>query len=49
MVQLMRTCLYLIIVRNHGDEEEDEQYIKRVLERQGDANIMAEIQSNLEF
>jgi hypothetical protein len=28
----------LIIVRNHGDEEEDEWDIKRVLERQGDAH-----------
>jgi hypothetical protein len=39
----------LIIVRNYGDEEEDERDIKRALERQGDAHIMVEIQSNLEF
>jgi hypothetical protein len=29
----------LIIVRNHGDDEEDEWYIRRALERQGDAHI----------
>jgi hypothetical protein len=40
---------YLIIVRNHGDHEEDEQDIKTALERQGDAHIKVEIQSNLEF
>jgi hypothetical protein len=39
----------LIIVRNHGDDEEDTKDIKRVLERQGDVNIKVEIQSNLEF
>jgi hypothetical protein len=39
----------LIIVRNHGDNEEDEWDIKRALERQGDAHIKVEIQSNLEF
>jgi hypothetical protein len=39
----------LIIVSNHGDHEEDKQDIKRVLERQGDAHIKVEIQSNLEF
>jgi hypothetical protein len=39
----------LIIVRSHGDDEEDEQGIKRVLERQGDAHIKVEIQSNSEF
>jgi hypothetical protein len=39
----------LIIVRNHGDEEEDEWDIKRVLERQGDTHIKVEIQSNSEF
>jgi hypothetical protein len=33
----------LIIVRSHGDDEEDEQGIKRVLERQGDAHIKVEI------
>jgi hypothetical protein len=36
----------LIIVRNHGDDEEDEQDIKRTLERKGDAHIKVEIQSN---
>jgi hypothetical protein len=39
----------LIIVRSHGDEEENERDIKRVLERQGDAHIKVEIQSNSEF
>jgi hypothetical protein len=39
----------LIIVRNHGDDEEDEWDIKRMLERQGDAHIKVEIQSNSEF
>jgi hypothetical protein len=39
----------LIIVSNHGDDEEDERDIKRVLERQGDAHIKVEIQSNSEF
>jgi hypothetical protein len=39
----------LIIVKNHGDDEEDEQDIKRALERQGDAHIKVEIQSNSEF
>jgi hypothetical protein len=39
----------LIINRNHGDDEEDEWDIKRVLERQGDAYIKVEIQSNSEF
>jgi hypothetical protein len=39
----------LIIVRNHGDGEEDEWDINRVLERQGDAHIKVEIQSNSEF
>jgi hypothetical protein len=39
----------VIIVRNHGDDEEDEQDIKRVLERQGDTHIKVEIQSNSEF
>jgi hypothetical protein len=39
----------LIIVRNHGNDEEDERDIKRVLERQGDALIKVEIQSNSEF
>jgi hypothetical protein len=32
----------LIIVRNHGDDEEDKQDIKRVLERKGDAHINSE-------
>jgi hypothetical protein len=39
----------LIIVRNHGDDKEDEQDIKRALERQGDAHIKVEMQSNSEF
>jgi hypothetical protein len=39
----------LIIVRNHGDDEEDEWYIRRALERQGDAHIKVKIQSNSEF
>jgi hypothetical protein len=39
----------LIIVRNHGDDEEDERDIKRALERQGDAHIKVEIQSNSQF
>jgi hypothetical protein len=39
----------LIIVRNHGDEEEDEPDMKRVLESQGDAHIKVEITSNSEF
>jgi hypothetical protein len=39
----------LIIIRNHGDDEEHEWDIKRALERQGDAHIMVEIQSNSEF
>jgi hypothetical protein len=39
----------LISVRNHGDDEEDERDIKRVLERQGDAHIQLEIQYNSEF
>jgi hypothetical protein len=38
-----------IIVRNHGDDEEDEQDIKRALERQGDAHIKVEIQSTSKF
>jgi hypothetical protein len=36
----------LLIVRNHGDDEEDERDIMRVLERQGDAHIKLEIQYN---
>jgi hypothetical protein len=40
---------YLINVRNHGDDEEDIWDIKRALERQGDAHIKVEIQSNSEF
>jgi hypothetical protein len=39
----------LIIIRNHGDDEEDEQDIKRVQERQGDMYIKVEIKSNSEF
>jgi hypothetical protein len=33
----------------YGDDEEDEWDIKRALERQGDAQIKVEIQSNSEF
>jgi hypothetical protein len=33
----------LIIVRNHGDDEEHEQDIKRALEREGDTHIKVEI------
>jgi hypothetical protein len=36
----------LIIIRSHGDDEEDERDIKRVQERQGDAHIKVEIKSN---
>jgi hypothetical protein len=39
----------LIIVRNNGYDEEDERDIKRVLESQGDAHIMVEIQSKSQF
>jgi hypothetical protein len=39
----------LIIVRNHGDDEEDKRDIKSELERQGDAHIKVEIQSNSKF
>jgi hypothetical protein len=39
----------LIIIRNHGDDEEDEWDIKRVLERQGYAHIKVEFQSDSEF
>jgi hypothetical protein len=39
----------LIIVRNHGDNDEDEWHIKRALNRQGDAHLKVEIQSNSEF
>jgi hypothetical protein len=39
----------LIIIRNHGDDEEDEQDIKRALERQRDAHIKVKIQSNSEL
>jgi hypothetical protein len=42
-------CNDLIIIRNYGDDEEDERDIKRALERQGDAHIKVEIQSNSEF
>jgi hypothetical protein len=38
----------LIIVRNHGDDE-DERDIKRALDEQGDVHIKVEIQSNLKF
>jgi hypothetical protein len=33
-------------MRNHGDDDENERDIKRALERQGDAHIKVEIQSN---
>jgi hypothetical protein len=39
----------LIIVRNHGDDEEDEWDIKRARERQGDAHIKVAIKSNSKF
>jgi hypothetical protein len=39
----------LIIVRNHGDDEEHKPDNKRVQERQGDAHIKVEIKSNSEF
>jgi hypothetical protein len=39
----------LIIVMKHGDDDEDERDIKRVLERQEDVHINVEIQSHLEF
>jgi hypothetical protein len=41
----------LIIVSNHGDDEEDEQDIKRALERQGDVQLgvlMFDFESNSE-
>jgi hypothetical protein len=37
------------MVRNHGDDEEHEQDIKRALKRQVDVHIKVEIQSNSEF
>jgi hypothetical protein len=39
----------LIIVRNHEDDDEDEQNIKRAWVRQRDAHNKVEIQSNLEL
>jgi hypothetical protein len=39
----------LIIIRNLGDDEENEWDIKRALERQGNAPIKVEIPSNSEF
>jgi hypothetical protein len=36
----------VIIVRNHGDDEEGKRDIKRVQERQGDAHIKVKIKSN---
>jgi hypothetical protein len=39
----------LIIIRNQRDNEEDERVINKALERQGDAHIEVEIQSNSEF
>jgi hypothetical protein len=38
-----------IIVRNHGDDDEDEWDINRALERQGYMHIKVDIQSNSEF
>jgi hypothetical protein len=39
----------LIVIRNHEDDEEDERGFKRALERQRDAHINVEIQSNSKF
>jgi hypothetical protein len=39
----------LIIVRNHGDEEEDVRDTKDILESLRDAYIKVEIQYNSEF
>jgi hypothetical protein len=39
----------LIIVSYYGDDDEGERDINRVLERQEDAHIKVEIQSNSEF
>jgi hypothetical protein len=39
----------LVIIRNHGDDDEEEWDIKGVMERQEDAHIKVEIQSNSEF
>jgi hypothetical protein len=39
----------LNIVRNHGDDEEDEWDFKRALKRKGDVHIKEKIQSNSEF
>jgi hypothetical protein len=36
----------LTIVRNHGDDEEDEWNIKRAWDKKEDAHIKVEIQSN---
>jgi hypothetical protein len=35
-----------IIIRKHGDDEEDKRDIKRAVERQGDVYIKVEIKSN---
>jgi hypothetical protein len=40
---------YFIIVRKHGDEEEDKWDINRAQERQRDAHIKVEIKYNLKF
>jgi hypothetical protein len=39
----------LIFISNHGDDVQDKRDIKRALERQGDAHIKVEIQSNSKF
>jgi hypothetical protein len=39
----------LIIVRSHRDDEEDEWITERAQERQEDAHIKVEVQSNSEF
>jgi hypothetical protein len=39
----------LIIVRNHGHDENDDWDINKILERQGGAHIKVEIQFNSEF
>jgi hypothetical protein len=38
----------LIIVRNHGDDEEDEWDIKRALEIRGNTHNKVEVQANSE-
>jgi hypothetical protein len=39
----------LIFISNLGDDVQDKRDIKRALERQGDAHIKVEIQSNSKF